>query len=170
MSSFTWSTSHHIDSVTPHTKHQSAVIKPGSETWLWFRAKLSVRSMNAHLCSYGACAWQETSVQLIPQLSTNALTDNVLAMSPTCVWYFPPNKHSNPLQVKKKKNPWLLNSNNVSHLNDWKWNYLAPAVFHSTPLLYFCKAIYPLLLSNRATYPGSHLQTAREKKKNSAVY
>lgn len=48
----------------------------------------------------------------------------------------------------------------MSYLNDWKWNYLVPAVFHSTPLLYFCKAIYPLLLSNRATYPGSHLQTA----------
>lgn len=53
----------------------------------------------------------------------------------------------------------------MSYLNNWEWNYLAPAVFHSAPLLYICKAIYPLLLSNRATYPGSHLQTAREKKK-----
>ena len=84
-----------------------------------------------------------------------------------------PNTHSNTLQVKKKekkkKKHSHLNFNNVSHLNDWKWNYLAPAVFHSTPLLYFCKAICPLLLSNRATYPGSHLQTARKNWKRCSV-
>lgn len=89
------------------------------------------------------------------------------------VWYIPANKQDG-LQVKeeeggkdkkKKKKTLALNFNNVSYLNDRKWNYLAPAVFHSAPLLYICKAIYPLLLSNRATYPGSHLQTASEKKK-----
>lgn len=51
----------------PHIKHQSVVIKPRSETWLTFHAKLSVRGMNAHLCSYGACAWRETSVEHISQ-------------------------------------------------------------------------------------------------------
>ena len=156
-----------------HIKHQSAVIKPRPETRLTFQTKLSARCMNAHLCSYGACARQETSVKHIPRPSSNTLTDNVWAVSQTCIWYFPPNKHSNTLQVKKKKKKKKkhthLNFNNVSYLNDWKWNYLAPAVFHSTPLLYFCKAIYPLLLSNRATYPGSHLQTARKNWKRWSV-
>lgn len=69
----------------------------------------------------------------------------------------------------KKKKHSHLNFNNVSYLNDWKWNYLAPAVFPCTPLLYFCKAICPLLLSNRATYPGSHLQTARKNWKRCSV-
>lgn len=112
------------------------------------------------------------SVKHVPRPGSNALTDIVWAVSQTCIWYFPPNKHSNTLQVKKKgkkKKHSHLNFNNVSYLNDWKWNYLAPAVFHCTPLLYFCKAICPLLLSNRATYPGSHLQTARKNWKRCSV-
>lgn len=44
----------------PHIKHQSAVIKPRSETQLTFHTKLSARGMNAHLCSYGARARRET--------------------------------------------------------------------------------------------------------------
>lgn len=127
--------------------------------------------MNAHLCSYG-----ETSVKHIPRVCTNATGLIMSELRVGSVYDIShPINTATPCRSRGKGvgvgagRGWgehrLLNFNNVSHLSDWKWNYLVPAVFHSTPLLYFCKAIYPLLLSNRATYPGSHLQTAGKKLK-----
>lgn len=111
-----------------------------------------------HLCLTGNKCWVYTSTQyglIMPKLWVRLEYDT----------FYQINEATPGRSRKKKKKHRHLNFNNVSYLNDWKWNYSAPAVFYCAPLLYICKAIYPLLLSNRATYPGSHLQIAWEKKR-----